>query len=115
MEKIKISIVSGNYPPGSKIPSVRELAVQYEVNPNTMQKSLTKLEDIGLLYSVRTSGRFVTENSILIDYHKKELPNNIISKFLIEMNELGISNNDICLYIEKYLQENNQKENIQNV
>ena len=56
MERITMDIISGTYPPGSKLPSVRELAQEAGVNPNTMQKSLSELERTGLLYSQRTSG-----------------------------------------------------------
>ena len=60
MERIQTDIVSGKYKPGEKLPSVRELALDAAVNPNTMQKALSELERIGLVYSQRTSGRFIT-------------------------------------------------------
>ena len=62
LEQILFLIVSGQYPPGSKLPSVRDLASEASVNPNTMQRALTELERSGLIYSQRTSGRFVTED-----------------------------------------------------
>ena len=62
MEKIQQDIVSGTYRPGEKLPSVRELALDAAVNPNTMQKALSELERSGLVYSQRTSGRFITED-----------------------------------------------------
>ena len=61
MDYIKLGIISGQYPAGSKLPSVRELASIAAVNPNTMQKALAELESTGLIYSNRTSGRFVTD------------------------------------------------------
>lgn len=64
MDKIKTDIISGKYPVGSKIPSVRELAAEASVNPNTMQKALSELEREGLLFSRRTSGRYITEANI---------------------------------------------------
>ena len=66
MERIQHDIVSGTYQPGDKLPSVRDLAVDAAVNPNTMQKALSELERCGLVYSQRTSGRFITDNADLI-------------------------------------------------
>ena len=60
--QIKVGIVSGAFPPGERLPSVRDLATEAGVNPNTMQRALTELERDGLVYSQRTAGRFVTES-----------------------------------------------------
>ncbi|MFR2562465.1 MAG: GntR family transcriptional regulator [Anaeromassilibacillus sp.] len=62
IEQIELMIVSGMYPPGAKLPSVRDLAADAAVNPNTMQRALSQLETDGLLYTQRTSGRYVTED-----------------------------------------------------
>ena len=59
---IQNRIATGYYAPGSKLASVRDLASEAEVNPNTMQKALAELERMGLVYSQRTSGRFVTDD-----------------------------------------------------
>ena len=64
--RIQSDIITGVYPPGAKLPSVRELAVEAAVNPNTMQKAFAELERSGLVYSRRTSGRFITEDTALI-------------------------------------------------
>ena len=72
MERIQQDIVSGVYKPGEKIPSVRDLALDAAVNPNTMQKALSELERSGLVYSQRTSGRFITEDAGML----KELKRN---------------------------------------
>lgn len=66
VEQLQRAIVSGAYAPGAKIPSVRELAAEAGVNPNTMQKALTELEQLGLLNTQRTNGRYVTEDTSLI-------------------------------------------------
>ena len=87
MEYIKISIVSGKYKPGAKMPSVRELASEASVNPNTMQKALTELERLGLLFSVRTSGRFITEDSKMIEEMKCNLAKEEIQAFLKKMEQ----------------------------
>ena len=64
---IKVDIISGQLKSGERLPSVRDLALQNKVNPNTMQKALVELEDEGLVYTERTNGKFVTENKELIE------------------------------------------------
>ena len=71
VERIQMEIISGKYSPGDKLPSVRDLAAVAAVNPNTMQKALTELERTGLVYSQRTSGRFITEDAKMIEELKK--------------------------------------------
>ena len=66
IERVQLAIITGHYKPGEKLPSVRELASEAAVNPNTMQKALSELEQSGLLYTQRTSGRFITEDTDLI-------------------------------------------------
>ena len=73
IEKIQTDIISGAYEPGDKLPSVRELASKASVNPNTMQKALSELERTGLVYSQRTSGRFITEDTGMIRQLRAEL------------------------------------------
>ena len=60
VERVQLDIITGRYAPGSRLPSVRELAAQAAVNPNTMQKARSELESGGLIYAPRTSGRFGT-------------------------------------------------------
>ena len=73
IERVQMDIITGRYQPGDKLPSVRDLAQEAAVNPNTMQKALSELERSGLIYSQRTSGRFITEDKELIHQMKKEL------------------------------------------
>ena len=68
MDTITLAITSGALPAGSRLPSVRELAAQAGVNPNTMQRALSELERSGLLYSQRTAGRFVTDQFEIITH-----------------------------------------------
>ena len=89
IEQIQLMIVSGVYPAGSKLPSVREMAAEAAVNPNTMQRALSQLEADGLLYSQRTSGRFVTEDVESIMQIKNGLAVEVIHEFLNKMNQLG--------------------------
>lgn len=73
VERVTVDVVSGKYGAGDKLPSVREYAVEAGVNPNTMQKALSALEESGLIVTQRNSGRYVTEDSALIaDYRKSE-------------------------------------------
>ena len=72
IERVQLDIITGHYKPGEKLPSVRELASEAAVNPNTMQKALSELEQSGLLYTQRTSGRFITEDTDLIHRMKKQ-------------------------------------------
>ena len=85
MEKIQFDVVSGVYKPGGNIPSVRELAAQVGVNPNTMQKALVELEKKGLLYAKGTSGRFVTDNIKLIQEIREELLQEVMQGFILKM------------------------------
>ena len=67
VDEIKSRIVSGSYEPGEKLPSVRDFAAELSVNPNTMQRALAQLESEGLIYTERTSGRFVSKDVVIID------------------------------------------------
>ena len=87
-------VVSGQYPPGVRIPSVRDLAAEAGVNPNTMQRALSALESGGLIFSERTTGRFVTNNLELIRQAKEELARSNVQNFFSSMAELGYSKDD---------------------
>jgi len=99
-EKIKLGIVSGQYAPGSRIDSVRELAEKSGVNPNTMQRALGKLEDEGLLSTNRTTGKYVTEDVNMIDKVKLELAKRHIEAFFVSMKETGFTGDEIRAFIE---------------
>lgn len=101
VEKLETWIINGTYPPGSKLPSVRELAEESGVNPNTMQRALQELEAKGFVYTKRTSGRFVTDNHKIIEEGKASLAHTRIHTFLKEMNEIGIPFNQVIEYIRK--------------
>jgi DNA-binding transcriptional regulator YhcF (GntR family) len=94
-DKIKLGIVSGEYAPGKKIDSVRDLAEQTGVNPNTMQRALSKLEDEGLLLTYRTNGKYVTEDIQMIDKYKQALAKEYIKNFLESMEQTGFSKEEI--------------------
>ena len=85
------SIVTGEYSPGERFPSVRELAVQAGVNPNTMQRSLAKLEENGLLVTSRTAGRNVTEDEETLRAVRSHLAEKRVEEYLKDMEKLGYS------------------------
>lgn len=105
MERIQQDIVSGIYKPGDRLPSVRDLAVEAAVNPNTMQKALSELERSGLVYSQRTSGRFITEDTRLLDEMKTSLASEHILQFLEKMKLLGFQKEETAALIQKALKE----------
>lgn len=101
IERIQMDIISGLYKPGDKLPSVRELAQEASVNPNTMQKALSELERTGLVYSQRTSGRFITEDTAMIDNLKSELAKELVTQFLENMKKLGIPQDEALSLISE--------------
>lgn len=106
IEKIQMDIISGVYRPGDKLPSVRELAAEASVNPNTMQKALSELERTGLVYAQRTSGRFITEDTTLINELKAELAKDTVSQFLENMKNLGFQNNETLTLLTQMIERN---------
>lgn len=99
IEQLKRYIVSGIYKPGERLPAVRELALETKVNPNTMQKALSELENSKIVYTQRTSGRYVTEDKELLKKLKKDLAKDKLNEFVSYMNELGFNNNEIIDYL----------------
>ena len=99
VERIEMDIISGKYKPGDKLPSVRDLAAEAAVNPNTMQKAFTELERIGLVFSQRTTGRFITEDTSMIDELKSTLAKDKITELLSFMQQLGFQENEILAMI----------------
>lgn len=98
---IKLGIISGKYLPGDKLPSVRDLAEEAAVNPNTMQKALAELERTGMVYTQRTSGRFITEDREMIQSKKDNVAKKHISEFFETMKQLGFSVQETIRLIEK--------------
>jgi Predicted transcriptional regulators len=99
MEIIQMDIVSGKYAPGDKLPSVRDLAMQASVNPNTMQKALAELEQVELVYSQRTSGRFITSDQMKIQSLKLQLAETFTAQYLANMKQIGFDNTELSSFI----------------
>ncbi|MDR1017204.1 MAG: GntR family transcriptional regulator [Lachnospiraceae bacterium] len=105
MQIISWDIIKGKFKAGDKLPSVRDLAVEASVNPNTMQKALSELERTGIVYSKRTSGRFITEDGEVIKKLKVDLARKEIEDFLDKMNNMGFSGSDTLELISKIVSE----------
>ncbi|MCI8381369.1 MAG: GntR family transcriptional regulator [Lachnospiraceae bacterium] len=105
MEKLKRDIVTGSYRPGDKLPSVRELAGEAAVNPNTMQRAFSELEREGLVYTKRTNGRFITEDLSMISQLKEQMALDAISQFLNSMQQLGFSGKETLALLKESLEE----------
>ncbi len=110
IEKIQMDIISGLYRPGDKLPSVRELAGEASVNPNTMQKALSELERTGLVYAQRTSGRYITEDTAMIGRLKETLAEGIISGFFINMEKLGFQKEEALALLGKSIEIKGEQE-----
>ena len=107
IEQIKRRIVSGEFPAGNQLPPVRALAEQAAVNPNTMQKAFSELEREGLVFTQRTSGRFITEDEDMIEQLKTMLAQEVITEFFLQMNGLGFTKEDAIHLIESTAKEQN--------
>lgn len=95
VDLFKSNIISGKYTPGEKIPSVRELAQNLKVNPNTIQKALTELEDINLIYTERTNGKYVTNDQNIINKLKNLQADELTNKYMQDMKNLGLTIEEI--------------------
>ncbi len=100
IEQIELKIISGLWKPGERLPSVRDLAAQAAVNPNTMQRALSELERDGLLYTVRTSGRFITEDGDMIQKLKGSLAMVEMQEFFEKMSKLGFDHTQTITMLE---------------
>ena len=107
ISQIKFAIVSGELPPGERMNTVRDLAAEAGVNPNTMQRAFQELEREGLVFSQRSSGRFVTEDVSIIEKAKMALAQEHISKFISSMERLGYDRAEIIALLEGKNEEDN--------
>ena len=105
VERLKARILAGTYPPGGHLDSVRDLAAAAGVNPNTVQRAFQELEKEGLVYSARTSGRFVTEDEKLIDQKRHEIAQSLMKNFVTEMTAIGFSSLEIKTIITDYIEQ----------
>lgn len=102
IEEMERRVINGTYPPGCKLPAVRELAAEAGVNPNTMQRALAQMENSGLIYTQRTTGRFLTDNCEKIEQLRREAARGLIRDFLRKMREFGIGKDEVYNLIQTY-------------
>ncbi len=103
-ERITKHILAGDFKPGEQIPTVRQLALEAAVNPNTVQHAFLELEDCGLIISKGTAGRFVTEDAEIINRNRKKLAEKSTKDFIKNMEILSISKEQIIALIEEVAQ-----------
>ena len=102
MDMLKRRIITGRYLPGEKLPSVRELAAEAGINPNTVQRAFSELEREGLIYTQRATGKYVTENADEIKSARQALAKTQIAEFLSNMQSLGYSVGDVIVLLQSF-------------
>ncbi|HGA2114148.1 TPA: GntR family transcriptional regulator [Streptococcus agalactiae] len=106
-EHIKMQIVSQEIKSGNQLPTVRELAQEAGVNPNTMQRAFTELEREGMVFSQRTSGRFVTEDNLLIGKIRQQVAKAELATFVNNMKKIGYKLDEITVALDHFIKEIN--------
>lgn len=110
VDAIQLKIVSGEYAPGMRLPSVRDMATEAGVNPNTMQRALSQLENDCLLFTERTNGRFVTEDIHTIDSLRNKLAEGYVRFLWENLQQMGFTP-DIALQLIRKIIKGDEKEN----
>ena len=105
IEQLELALVIGEYPPGTRMPSVRELAAQAGVNPNTMQRALQELESRGLVLTQRTAGRTVTQDAGMLAQLRGKMAQTQVTDFWESMKKLGLSAQEIVELIRRQAEE----------
>lgn len=101
VEQLERAVVTGVYPPGERVPAVRDLAAQAQVNPNTMQRALAEMESRGLLVTQRTTGRTVTSDTALIAKTRQALAASLTQDFLAQAKALGLTREEILALLQQ--------------
>lgn len=104
IDEIKREIVSGEREPGSRVEPVRDTAKELGVNPNTVQRAFAELERMELMFSERTSGRYITSNVELIKMVREESVKQNISEFVQMMQKSGFTKADIIRLVKNYFE-----------
>ena len=105
INELKKRMVKGELKPGEKMPSNRELAVLFKVNQNTAARIYREMESMGLCYTKRGIGTFVSEEDDMISGLKKEMAEELVRNFMQEMEDLGFQKGDIIDRIADYKEE----------
>ena len=101
LDYMKIYLISGVFKTGEKLPSVREFAATFKVNPNTMQKALSELENMNLIYTERTNGKYVTKDKKVIEKLKDEYAMTLAKSYFQGMKRIGLGKADSIKYLER--------------
>lgn len=102
IERIEQKLLTGEWRAGERVPAVRDLAAEFGVNPNTMQRALAELERSGLVYSERTAGRFVTPDEQRIRQLREEKSAEAVREFLRRMAQMGCTRKEVRRLLEKH-------------
>ncbi|SDJ99282.1 GntR family transcriptional regulator [Sediminibacillus albus] len=102
-ERINKQILRGELKPGDKLPSVREMGIQVNVNPNTVQRTYRELEGMMIVESRRGQGTFVTENQSILNDMRERLKREEISQFVVSMHDMGYADEEIEAGLQKFL------------
>ena len=103
IDEMTMRIASGAYAPGDKLPSVRDMATEVGVNPNTMQKALSELERKGLVYTERTSGRFITKDEKVLETLHEGLAERYFDELSEKLRKIGLSEKEIKAAASEWL------------
>ncbi|WP_042159734.1 GntR family transcriptional regulator [Paenibacillus gorillae] len=109
MNHMKRQIIAGKLKPGDKIDSVRELAAELQINPNTIQRTFQELEREGIVETKRGLGRYVTSEESTIMSIKKEMAGDLLDRFVIGMKELGFESKDIITIVSEAVSDKDKK------
>jgi DNA-binding transcriptional regulator YhcF (GntR family) len=105
VEKIKADIVAGKLKGGDKLPSVREIAESFKVNPNTVQRVFMELEREGVAYPQRGIGTFITEGDEIVEKLRSTQANKFTKRYVDEMRGLGMGSDEMIQCIKRILEE----------
>jgi len=101
IDQLKFAIITAELSPGERLPPVRDFATIAQVNPNTIQRALSELEETGLIYTERTSGRYVTTDREHIRRCREQLARSKIASFLDDIDRLQLSRHDVIKLIKQ--------------
>ena len=105
MELIQKQMISKEFMPGEKLPSVREMSKQLEVNPNTVQRAYLEMEREMLVYTKRGQGTFIVDEPDVILKLRHEMVLDRVARFVREMEEFGFSHDELLKVIQRFLSE----------
>ncbi|MEC1393615.1 GntR family transcriptional regulator [Bacillus velezensis] len=108
-DRVYYRLIRSELSPGDKLPSVREMAVQMKVNPNTIQRTYSEMERLGIVETRRGQGTFIAERSDLKAELKDRLTKDVFKRFIQEMAELGLSPEEMLDGIKRYSEEANDE------